>query len=111
MSKSPTRSNRKTRLILLIDLSRISLHHWWVTLEHVLEEFLDVVSCFSGDLPAVDVKLLLVLLDCPLVGDLALGGEVGLVAHHEDGDIAEVDCLILVSVGVLAHRSQASMST
>ena len=110
-NKSPASVNRKTRLILPIALSRKSLYDQGITLEHSLKELLDVVSVFGRDLPAVDIKLLLVLLDCPLVGDLALGGEIGLIADNEDSNVTEVDCLIFVTVGLLAHRSQASMST
>lgn len=86
--------------------SRRSLHYKRTTLEHGDKHLLDIVASLGRYFPAIEVELLLELIQRPFGSDLSLIDQVGLVAHNEDRDFTEVHCLICVGAGVLARRSQ-----
>jgi hypothetical protein len=82
------------------------MHYNRSTVEHGGKHLIHIVASLGRNLPAVEIELLLKLLQCPLGSHLPLIGQVGLIAHNEDSDLAQVNCLICMVAGVLARRSQ-----
>jgi len=81
------------------------------TVEHLSEEFLDVEATLGGDLPGVNVELVLVLASGPLGGHLPLVLEIRLVAHHHQRHFVQVDVFVCLTERVLASLSHDSTST
>lgn len=104
------RSHPERHVTLFIYFLYIFLSYLLSTFEQFCENFLYIEPSFCGDFPAVDIKLLLILLEGPFGWDVPLILLIYLVADDHENDLVQVEVIVYVRSQLLARRIHASTS-
>ena len=76
------------------------------TLEEFSKNLSNIVTCFGGDFPAVDIEFVLILLDGSLGGYFPFWFHIDFIANDHENYLIQIEILIYMVLHILASLIQ-----